>query len=109
VSLWQKSVSELDFSDIDQFCAGKPRENTRLDFKVDFPNNLEKTIAAFANTLGGLILLGVDSDPATNTPIWPPTKGMPSQVGLEERVYQKATAAIYPPVTTVAVSPVIEN
>jgi hypothetical protein len=80
-----------------------------LDFKVDFPNNLEKTIAAFANTLGGLILLGVDSDPTTNMPIWPSQKGMPRDVGLEERVYQKATEAIYPPVMAMSVSPVIEN
>jgi Putative DNA-binding domain len=108
MSLWQKPMSEVTFRDIDAFCSAKHREGTRCDYKLLFPTKLEKTIAAFANTLGGLILLGIDSDPTTNTPIWPAVTGLPSRAGLEEQVYQKATEAIYPPVR-VAVSPVIEN
>ena len=78
--------------------SAKYREGTRYDYKLGFPSKLEKTIAAFANTLGGLILLGIDSDKTTNTPIWPAVTGLLSRAGLEEQVYQKATEAIYPPV-----------
>jgi hypothetical protein len=109
MSLWQKPMSEIDFEDIDKFCASMPQENSRLDFKLDPPKRLEKTIAAFANTLGGLILIGIDSDQKTNAPVWPPQRGLPAQPGLEERIYQKAIQAIYPPVTTISVSAVIEN
>jgi hypothetical protein len=108
MSLWQKPMSEITFEDIDAFCSAKHREGTRYDYKLRFPSKLEKTIAAFANTLGGLILIGIDSDRTTNTPIWPAMTGLPSEAGLEERVYQKATEAIYPPVRVTA-SPVIEN
>jgi hypothetical protein len=62
-------------------------EGARLDYKgIAFPKDLSKTIAAFANTLGGLIILGVDADKKTNTPIWPPVAGMPMEAGLSERV-----------------------
>jgi len=107
MSLWYKLLSQVAFDDIDRFCATKLPEGVRLDYKLHFPGNLEKTIAAFANTLGGLILLGIDTDKKTNTPVWPPVTGLASNIGLEERVFQKATEAIYPPVR-VSVSPVIE-
>src|SRR3954451_18508567 len=98
MSLWNKPISSIDFSDIDLFCQGKLPESARLDYKVDFPSNLEKTIAAFANTVGGLILLGVDSDAKDNTPVWPPVKAIPLVPGIQERIYQKSTEAIHPPV-----------
>ena len=98
MSLWHKSVREITFTDVDHFCNSGLPESARLDYKLNFPSNLEKTIAAFANTLGGDILLGVDSDPKTNQPIWPPISALRLDAGLQERVYQKATEAIYPPV-----------
>jgi len=107
MSLWHKPLSQLVFDDVDRFCAAKLPEGVRLDYKLHFPHNLEKTIAAFANTLGGHILLGIDSDKMTNKPVWPPATGLPSDIELQERVFQKATEAIYPPIR-VSVSPVIE-
>src|SRR5437667_12250733 len=87
MSLWLKSVSEITFDDVDAFCRLGIPEDTRLDYKVDIaepapakgahPAGLEKLIAAFANTLGGDIILGVDADKRENKPIWPPQgKGM---------------------------------
>jgi hypothetical protein len=83
-------------------------EGMRLDYKVERPNDLAKLIAAFANTLGGLIVLGVDADKTTNQPIWPPQKGMPTKPGIDEAITAIARDAIYPPVR-VAISPIIEN
>ena len=51
MSLWQKPMSEVTFEDIDAFCSAMYREGTRCDYKLGFPTKLEKTIAAFANTL----------------------------------------------------------
>jgi hypothetical protein len=109
MSLWHKPTSEISFADIDEFCQTMQPEGARLDYKgIAFPKDLAKTIAAFANTLGGLIILGVDADKTTNKPNWPPTQGYPTEVGLSERVVQIAQDSIYPPVG-VAVSNVIPN
>jgi hypothetical protein len=109
MTLWSKPASEINFADVDAFCQTMQEEGARLDYKgIQFPSDLGKTIAAFANTLGGLILLGIDADKTSNKPIWPPTHGMKSEPGLSERVVQIAQDAIYPPVR-VAVSNVIPN
>lgn len=109
MSLWHKPVSEITFADIDEFCRTMQAEGARLDYKgIAFPKDLAKTIAAFANTMGGLIILGIDADKSTNQPIWPPKQGYPTEAGLSERVVQVAQDGIYPPVR-VAVSNVIQN
>jgi hypothetical protein len=98
MSLWQKRTGQISFRDVDEFLKARIPEGHRLDYKLHFPNELAKTIAAFANTLGGMIILGVDSDKVTNEPIWPPAVGMPNQPGIADRIIQVATEAIYPPV-----------
>ena len=109
MSLWHKPASRIEFADVDTFCQTMQAEGARLDYKgISFPKDLAKTIAAFANTLGELIILGVDADSTFNKPIWPPTQGLPSEPGLSERVVQIDQDGIYPPVR-VAVSNVIPN
>ncbi len=109
MSLWHKPASQIEFADIDAFCRTMQPEGARLDYKgISFPTDLAKTIAAFANTLGGLVILGVDAENTSNRPIWPPKQGLPAEPGLSERVVQIAQESIYPPVR-VAVSNVIPN
>ncbi len=97
MSLWYKQIDEITFQDFEDFCQLRHKEGTRLDYKRSIPNDLQNLVAAFANTLGGLILLGVDSDRLTNESIWPPV-GMPAQRGMEERITQICQDNIYPPV-----------
>jgi len=80
---------------VDTFCQLKIAETSRVEYKGDFPNNLGKTVAAFANTFGGIILIGVEAD-SDNRPILP-VGGVEFKRGLEERVYQICNSAIYPP------------
>lgn len=114
MNLWQKSIDQITFEDVDGFCTVGCEESVRLDYKVNWPNDLAKTMAAMANTLGGMIILGVDSDKTTNKPIWPPVPpahpnaALPTAPGLSERVYQVARDAIFPPVMP-EVSPVLSN
>ena len=108
MSLWYKSPSEITFADVDAFCQTMQPEGYRLDYKVQMPTDLAKTIAAFANTLGGLIIIGVDSEKTSNTPTWPPKTGMPIDAGISERIIAIARDGIHPSVR-VDVSPVIEN
>ncbi len=81
--------------DLNTFLSTGVRENFILDFKRDFPKNLEKTLAAFANTYGGAILIGVDETPTGAAVL--PVHGLNLRQGLRERVLQIALDNIYPP------------
>jgi len=114
MNLWHKPIEQVNFQDVDTFCTAGWEEGVRLDYKAEWPNDLAKTIAAMANTVGGMIIIGVNADKTTNKPIWPPMApvlprtGFPMAAGLSERVYQVGQDAIFPPIMP-EVSQVIEN
>ena len=108
MSLWSKPVDAITFDDINIFCEQQQSEGPRLDYKLDIPNDFEKVVAAFANTLGGLIVLGVEADKTTNKPVWPPTRGMPKKHGIEERITAICRDRIYPPLRP-QISSIIDN
>ena len=58
--LFTKEITKITFEDVVNFCKEQMPESINLDYKEDFPRHLEKTISAFANTMGGLIILGVE-------------------------------------------------
>ncbi len=63
--LFHKPVHELTFADVVAFCKRGLPENKQLDYKYMLPKNHEKfakTIASFANAMGGTILVGVQDD-----------------------------------------------
>ena len=94
--LYTKSIQEITWEDIVLFCYQGIPENPTLDYKKDFPKNLQKSIAAFANTLGGLIIIGVDEDDQSK-PILP-IEGIENNRGLAERVTNIILTNISPPV-----------
>jgi len=59
VSIHRTALDVLTWEEIVEFCDQPVAENTVLDYKRDMPADIEKTVAAMANTLGGLILVGV--------------------------------------------------
>ncbi|MBT9139021.1 MAG: hypothetical protein DDT31_01601 [Syntrophomonadaceae bacterium] len=69
-SLYTSQAAEITFRDIEFFCSLKIPENSRLEYKsYTNPNtskedyrNIIKTIAAMANTDGGLIIVGVPEE-----------------------------------------------
>jgi len=89
-------IDALTFQDVNNFCQTRAREGLVLDYKVDFPTRLEKTIASFANTYGGHILIGVE-ETSTGEPVLP-IVGVALQPGLRERVVATALQAISPPI-----------
>lgn len=108
MNLWTKDPSQITYADLDAFLQTRQPEGLRLDYKREKPRDLEKLIAAFANTSGGLIILGVEARQVDNTPVWPPERGMPESPGLDEAVTAVARDGIYPPVR-IECSPVIPN
>lgn len=89
-------ISDITWAAIESFCEKKLPENATLDYKKEIPNNLEKTIAAMANTLGGIVIIGVE-ETKENKPVLPLT-GVDFQKGYEEKIHNLAFDNITPPV-----------
>ncbi len=58
--LFRKHIDEITWDDVVSFCEQGLQESSVLDYKRDFPRRLQHVIAAMANTLGGIIIIGVD-------------------------------------------------
>src|SRR6266700_2587627 len=60
-SIFGKPLSEVIIQDVKIFCDKQVREGISLDYKSELTSkSLLKTMAAFANTRGGFIIVGVD-------------------------------------------------
>lgn len=76
-SLFTTPVDDLSFKDIKDFCAQGVPEGERVEYKEQFNEKIGQTIAAMANTDGGVILVGVGEDPIH--------KGLPGKIiGITE-------------------------
>lgn len=93
--LYTKEIETITFQDVLDFCDQKYRETIHLDYKQDIDKSLAKTIAAMANTWGGLIIIGVedeDSKPKL------PAKGITYKEHLREQINNIILGNIMPPV-----------
>ena len=100
MSIYVKPINEIEFEDVKAFCDEQIEENRRLEYKMAFSSKDEKKqiakeISAFANTHGGIILVGVgEKDRKPKLPI----DGIDYVKGLNEKVTSIALKNIYPPV-----------
>jgi hypothetical protein len=66
IDLFQDDLTRLTaqefFDSIQELQAGGAREGYRLDFKASWEPAMTRHVAALANTLGGLIIIGVTND-----------------------------------------------
>ncbi len=64
------SINEIDFDYVVAFQQEANPEGTQLDYKKTFPDKgLAKIIASFANTRGGVLIIGIEEDSKTGVPI----------------------------------------
>lgn len=97
-------IDKISWSAVEAFCGQGIVEGAFLDYKIDFPADLARTIAAMANTRGGIIIVGVDEQ-ADGKPVLP-VAGVPLQRGLAEKVTNIVLDSLTPPVfPEVAVCP----
>jgi hypothetical protein len=92
------SLDEITYETIEGFCNQQIPEDIDLDYKSDWPNDLEKVLCAFANTQGGLVLIGIEEVEKTQLPKCPPCGVVGSHDVLREKARNIAFDAIYPPV-----------
>ncbi|MEW6029588.1 MAG: helix-turn-helix domain-containing protein [Chloroflexota bacterium] len=94
--IYTKPISDISWNDVEAFCQQEIGEGAYLDYKEDFPTQLEKTISAMANTFGGMVLIGIEEN-EDRKPILP-IKGILFQRGLSEKVTSIILSNITPPV-----------
>ena len=96
--MFTKSLDEITFEDINTFCREQP-EGVRVEYKrkIDAKKHIPKMVSAFANTFGGIFLIGVESEQTKNEVIFP-IQGTPNEPGFEERIQQSSLEGIYPAV-----------
>ncbi len=100
MSIFVKPINEIEFKDVEAFCAEQIEENHRIEYKKTFSSKDEKKqiakeISSFANTNGGIILVGVgEKDRKPKLPI----EGIDYVEGFNEKVTSIALKNIYPPV-----------
>jgi len=93
--LFSGPLREIEFQQIEDFCHIWP-EGIRVEYKrVLVGDHIPKVISSFANTSGGVWIIGVATDDA-NRPIFP-VRGFPREAGIEERITQTCYQNLYPP------------
>ena len=94
--MFNTPLAQVNFDQIIRFCETFP-EGVRVEYKRQ-PADIPKVISSFANTAGGIWVIGVETDPATNMARFP-LIGMPRAPGVEEQIVQSAHTGIYPAFT----------
>ena len=92
--MFTKSAANITFSDIEEFCR-ESDEGVRVEYKREI-QHIPKIVSSFANTLGGIFIIGVETD-QNNKVKWP-IQGIPNRGGIEEQIQQSALTGIYPAV-----------
>lgn len=113
IDLFKVDLDNITYTDIESFTGihltgssrpenERPPEGIRLDYKADMPDDLGKTVTAFANTYGGIIMLGVDESEYSphgkkqkqNIPVAIP--GIKKGGDIKSRITNMIVTTIYP-------------
>ena len=87
---------EITFEIVEAFCR-EWREGVRVEYKQEITKNVPKIVSSFANTQGGIFIIGVkENEPNNEEPFT--IMGIPNTRGIEERIVQSSVMNIYPPV-----------
>ena len=92
--LFTKPANEITFADVKNFCR-EFGEGVRVEYKREV-KHIPKVVSAFANTHGGIFIIGAETDEANKVEF--PIPGIPQETGIEERIQQSALTGIYPAV-----------
>ena len=93
--MFTKLESDITFSDIKAFC-DEYNEGVRVEYKREMARHIPKIVSSFANTQGGILIIGVRADNETNRVV--AIDGISNPGGLEEQIIQSASEGIYPAV-----------
>lgn len=94
--VFEKPLEEIDAIDIERLGVEEIEEGILLDYKADWIDNkkLAKSVASFANTHGGHLIIGVSADKLKNAPM--SITGIVEKDGIKERVASVCKSRIHP-------------
>ncbi len=92
--MFTKLAADITFSDIEKFCR-EFDEGVRVEYKREI-QHIPKVVSSFANTLGGIFIIGVETD--QNNRVKFPIQGIPNRNGIPEQIQQSALTGVYPAV-----------
>ena len=94
--MFTKPIDAITFEDIEVFCRANP-EGNRVEYKsqIDVRKHIPKTVSAFANNLGGILLIGIEADQTKNSVIFP-IKGTSLTHDFVTQIQQSCLDGIYP-------------
>ena len=93
--MFTKPIDEITFEDVESFCE-QWAEGVRVEYKSEIEEvkgKIPKIVSSFANTYGGILLIGVEADQKNNR-----VNSIPGiqRKGIEEQIRQSALTGIYP-------------
>jgi hypothetical protein len=106
MSIFTKSLSELNTADLQELISDGSVENVRLEFKSEVPNKDEtlKKLSSFANTFGGFMVVGAKANSADGRIEDLP--GVDAQPGYKQKVVQWSFDAVSPPLMVEVSDPI---
>lgn len=94
--MFNLSKDEITFEIVEAFCHEWP-EGVRVEYKQEIHRDIPKTVSSFANTQGGLLIIGVKENEPNNEESFT-IEGIPNTRDIEERIVQSAITGMNPPV-----------
>ena len=90
--MFTKPIDEITFEDVKSFC-DVWAEGVRVEYKQEI-KHIPKIVSSFANTLGGIFIIGVKTDEENKAIL--PIEGIPKRSGIMEQIQRSAGDGIYP-------------
>jgi len=106
MSIFSKSLSQLETADLQELLTDQAVENIRLEFKSEVPNKDEtlKKLSSFANTFGGFLVVGAKAKSSDGRIEALP--GVDVQAGYKQKVVDWCFGRSYPPLTVEISDPI---
>jgi hypothetical protein len=106
MSIYTKPISELTTADLDELLQANAVENIRLEFKLTVPAKDEtlKKLSSFANTFGGLVVIGAQANSADGRIQALP--GVAAVNGYKQRIMQWSFDEVDPPLIVEVSDPI---
>src|SRR3954469_23695606 len=97
--LFTEPIATIEFEDVVRFCEAGNDEGFFVEYKREFPDTdkVAKSVAAFANTYGGLFIIGIN---APNGKPIPPFEGFifDDKQDYEQQIEQIILSHVHEPV-----------
>jgi hypothetical protein len=105
MSIYSTPISALSTADLQELLDDKSVENIRLEFKREVPDKDEtlKKLSSFANTFGGLLVVGAG---AGNDGRITDLRGVEPQPSYKQTIVQWCTGGATPPITVEVSDPI---